>query len=100
MRGRGPAGRLGGLGDGRGDVRADGPLVGQPEDRAVGALAGELQHLRAERGEQHRRRRDVGDVERVVDAEEVVLDVDRPGPGEGLVEHVEGGRASRPAGRS
>ena len=35
----------------------DGTLVGHPEDGAVGALPGDPQHHRAERGEQHRRRR-------------------------------------------
>ena len=58
----------------------DGPLVGQPQDRAVGALAGEPQHLGTQGGEQDRRGGEVGDVERVVDPEQLVLHVDGPGP--------------------
>ena len=95
MRGAGRPADSRRFGDGRRDVLADGSLVGHPEDRAVGALARQPQHHRPERGEQHRRRRDVGDVERVVHSEQVVLDVDRAGAGEGAVEHVEMGAQGR-----
>ena len=78
----------------------DGALVGQPQDGAVGALARESQHHGPEGGEQHGGRRDVGDVERVVDPEVVVVDVDRAGAGQGLVEHVEVGAHASPTGRS
>ena len=64
-------------------------VVGHPEDGAVGLLAGDLQHQRSERRQQDRRRRDVGDGERVVDPEVLVLDVDRAGPGKRGVEHLE-----------
>ena len=77
------------------DVLADRPFVGHPQDRAVGALTRQPQHHGPQRGEQHGRRRDVGDVERVVHAERVVLDVDRSGAGEGPVEHVEMGAHRR-----
>ena len=78
------------------DVRGDRSLVGHPEDRPVGALTGQPQHGRAQGGQENRRGRDVGDVERVVDAEQVVLDVDRAGAAERLVENVEVG-AHRPS---
>ena len=58
------------------------------------------QHLRAEGGEQHRRGRDVGDVERVVDAEELVLDVDRARARRAPGRARRGRRAWWPAGRS
>jgi hypothetical protein len=76
-------------------VLADGSLVGQPEDGAIGALAGHLEHERSQRGDEHRRRGDVGDVERVVDLEALVLDVDRARTGQRLVEHVEVGPHGR-----
>ena len=58
------------------DVPADGALVGHPQDRARRVLARDAQHHGRQRGEQDRRR-DVGDRERIVHAELVVLDVDR-----------------------
>ena len=41
------------------DVRTDRLRSGHPRDRPVGERAGELEHLRAERGDEHRRRGDV-----------------------------------------
>ena len=84
----GPARALGGLGDPGHHVVGDRPLVGHPEHGAAGPLARDPQHHRTERGEQHRDRQ-VGDVERVVDAEAVVLDVDRTRAREHGVEHIE-----------
>ena len=43
-----PAGTFGRRRDRRSDVRADGPLVGHPEDRAVGLLAGDAEQPRRE----------------------------------------------------
>ena len=70
-------------------VVADRALVGHPEDRARRQLARDAQHHRRERGEEDRRRGDVGDVERVVHAVVVVLDVDRARAGERGVQHLE-----------
>ena len=42
------------------DLRLDGARSAQPEDRAVGAGAGELEHARPHRREHHARRGDVG----------------------------------------
>ena len=50
--------------DPRRDVFADRPLVGHPQDRAVGLFAGDPQHRGPERGQQHRHRGGVGDVDR------------------------------------
>ena len=63
----------------RDDVLPDVALVRHPQDRPVGALARQSQHHRAERRQKHRRRGDVGDVERVVHAERIILDVDSAG---------------------
>ena len=53
------------------------------------------QHARAECGEQDRGRGDVGDVERVVHAERLVLHIDGSGAGERPVEDVEVGAHRR-----
>ena len=71
------------------DVTGDGPLVGHPEDGPVGSFARDAQHQGAEGGEQDRRRRDVGDVQRVVDPERVVLHVDGARAGQGRLQHIE-----------
>ena len=76
-------------------MRRDGPLVGHPQDRPAGALAAELEHARAQRGKEDGCGRDVGDVERVVDPEHVVLDVDGARAAERLLEHVEVGAHGR-----
>jgi hypothetical protein len=91
----GAAGGLGGAHDVGNDVRADGALVGHPEDGPVGALAGQPEHRRAERGEEQRGGRHVRDVERAVHPEQLVVDVDATGTGEGLVEDVEVGAHGR-----
>ena len=52
-------------------------------------LPGDLQHGRAERGQQHGHRHGVGDIERAVHAVAVVLDVDRSRAAERGVEHLE-----------
>ena len=81
--------RLGGLSEGRRDVVADGAFVRHPQDRSVRSCACEPQHHRTQRGQHHGRRPDVGDVERVVHSEHVVLDIDRPRTGQRPVEDVE-----------
>jgi hypothetical protein len=68
-------GFVGRLGDARYDVVADSPLIGHPENRARRVLARKPQHDRRERRQQDRQLQ-VGDVEVVVDAVDVVVDVD------------------------
>ncbi len=70
-------------------MRGDRPLVGHPEDRPVGPLTGQLEHVGPERGNEDGRGLDVGDVERVVDPEQLVLDIERSRTPKGHVEHVE-----------
>ena len=89
MRGAGRPAALGGFGDARGDVVPDCALVGHPEDRAAGVLAGDAQHRRSECREQDRHRDGVGDVHRTVHGKAVVLDVNRTRPGDGRVENFE-----------
>jgi hypothetical protein len=48
---------------------------GHPRDRPVGDGAGQLEHLRSERSNQHRYRRQVGDVERGVRRDRLTVDV-------------------------
>ena len=86
-------------------VLADGALVRHPEDRAGRELTRDAQHHRRERGEEHRRRDDVGHVEGVVHPEVVVLDVDAAGARERGVRAPRGScapaaPASRTAGRA
>jgi hypothetical protein len=69
-------------------VLGDRAFVGHPEDRPRSLFAGEAQHHGRE-GRQQDRRADVGDVERVVHAVRVVLDVDRAGTRERRVQHLE-----------
>ena len=87
--GRRPARALGRLRDAGHDMLGDRALVRHPQHGAVGTLPRDPEHHGAERGEQHGRGRDVGDVERVVDAKAVVLHVDRAWSLEHRVEHVE-----------
>ena len=73
-------------------MSGDRPLVGHPQDGPVGALAAELQHARAERGEQHGGRREVGDVEGIVHAEKLVVDIDGTGTSDLVYLHKDGPR--------
>lgn len=75
----------------------DGALVGHPEDCAVRAFAGETQHDRPQCGDEDGQRGHRPDVERVVDVEGGVLDVDRTGGCACRVEDVEivAGKAGR-----
>ncbi len=59
-----PPGRLGRRRDGRRNVVADGGRAGHPGDGAVGHAARQLEHGVAQRGDEDRRRLDIGDVER------------------------------------
>ena len=92
---RRPSRVLGRFGEVRDDVLPDVALVRHPQDRPVGALARQSQHHRAERRQKHRRRGDVGDVERVVHAERIILDVDHARSRERLLEHIEVGAQRR-----
>ena len=81
----------------------DRALVGHPEDRSRRELSRDPEHHGSERRDEDRSGNDVGDVERIVDAEAFVLDIDRPRPREGrvqdaeIVAHVIGGTLVRKA---
>ena len=87
--GRRPARAGGRLRDAGHDVFGDRALVRHPQNGAVGTLPGDPEHHRAERGEQHGGRRDIRDIERIVNAEALVLHIDRARSREHRVEHVE-----------
>ena len=82
-------GRRGGAGDARHDVFADRALVGHPENRSVGELARDPEHHRRSAASRIGVGDDVGDVERVVNVELVVLDVDRARARERRVQHLD-----------
>ena len=70
-------------------MRPDGPLVRHPQNGPGRPLPGKAKHGRAQGGHEDGRRGEVGDVQWVVDPEPVVLDVDRAGTTESLIEDVE-----------
>ena len=83
-------GVLGGFVDLRGDVVTDRSLVGHPQHRAVGELTGDLQHHRAQRGNEHGQRRiHAGPVGVWTVRVAVFLDVDVARAGQRSVEHLE-----------
>ena len=86
-----PAGVGRGFRDARGNVLTDRPLVRHPENRARRVFARDAEHHRRERGEEDRCGDDVGDVERIVDAVPVVLDIHHARTGEGRVQDLEVG---------